>query len=260
MVLVKRNAVSPRTVGATSRRSNSLRRVGRSLPRRIGNERPPCDHTLSTRSEAIVVILLTSANGKSAGMAVPSEGIATNVSDGDGLDGLLGEVARGDHAAFERLYRSTSSRLFGICARIIPDHAEAEDTLQEVFTTVWHKAGQFDAARASAMTWLAMIARNKSIDRLRANANLRQNSSIDMAENISDDSPSILEATEFADGQRRLDACLRELDDQRQALLRTAFFEGVTYEELAARTNTPLGTVKSWIRRSLHKLKVCLER
>lgn len=190
-------------------------------------------------------------------MAATSEGIA---ADQDGLGSLLSEVARGDNAAFERLYRSTSSKLFGICARIIADRAEAEDTLQEVFTTVWHKAGQFDAARASAMTWLAMIARNKSIDRLRANANLRQGTSIEMAENISDGSPTGLEVTEFADDQRRLNACLGELDTDRQTLLRTAFFEGVTYEELAVRTNTPLGTVKSWIRRSLHKLKACLER
>ncbi|MEO6366021.1 MAG: sigma-70 family RNA polymerase sigma factor [Luteimonas sp.] len=190
-------------------------------------------------------------------MAVTSEGIAL---DQDGLGGLLSDIAGGDNAAFERLYRSTSSKLFGICARIVSDRAEAEDTLQEVFTTIWHKAGQFDAARASAMTWLAMIARNKSIDRLRSNVNLRQNASIELAENLSDGSPTGLEATESADDQRRLNACMGELDADRQALLRTAFFEGVTYEELATRTSTPLGTVKSWIRRSLLKLKACLER
>ncbi len=205
---------------------------------------------------ASLLVLPRDAKRKGVRMAVTSEAI----TEQDNLGGLLSEIASGDNLAFERLYRSTSSKLFGICARIVSDRAEAEDTLQEVFTTIWHKASQFDAARASAMTWLAMIARNKSIDRLRSNANLRQNSAIELADNISDGSPTGLEATEFADDQRRLDACLRELDPDRQTLLRTAFFEGVTYEELAVRTQTPLGTVKSWIRRSLHKLKACLER
>lgn len=175
------------------------------------------------------------------------------------LSALLAAVAGGDQSAFERLYRSTSSRLFGICARLLRDRAEAEDALQEVFTIVWHKAGQFDAARASAITWLAMIARNKCIDRLRSNANLRRNTAIELAEAIADGGPDGFETTERLQDQRRLDACLQALEPHRQTLLRTAFFEGATYEELALRSNTPLGTVKSWIRRSLQKLKACLE-
>lgn len=176
------------------------------------------------------------------------------------LGALLAAVAGGDQSAFERLYRSTSSKLFGICARLLGDRAEAEDALQEVFTIVWHKAGQFDAGRASATTWLAMIARNKCIDRLRSNANLRRNTVIELAETIADAGPDGMETTERVQDQRRLDVCLQELDPNRRTLLRTAFFEGATYEELALRTDTPLGTVKSWIRRSLQKLKACLER
>lgn len=172
----------------------------------------------------------------------------------------LADVADGDRLAFERLYRSTSSKLFGICSRLLSDRAEAEDALQDVFTTIWHKAGQFDEARASAITWLAMVARNKCIDRLRGNANLRRSGSIDLAEQIADDGPDGLEAAERSEEGQRLEACMRELEADRQRLLRTAFFEGATYEELASRSNTPLGTVKSWIRRSLLKLKACLER
>lgn len=172
---------------------------------------------------------------------------------------LLAAVAGGDQLAFERLYRGTSSKLFGICARLLGDRAEAEDALQEVFTIVWHKAGQFDPGRASAITWLAMIARNKCIDRLRGNANLRRNTAIEFAETIADGGPDGLETTERLQDHRRLDLCLQQLDQNRQAMLRTAFFEGATYEELAQRSNTPLGTVKSWIRRSLQKLKACLE-
>lgn len=172
----------------------------------------------------------------------------------------LEDVSDGDRGAFEQLYRSTSSKLFGICHRLINDRAEAEDTLQDVYATVWHKAGQYDPSRASAITWLAMIARNRCIDRLRSHAPLRRSAPLDLVGELTDDAPGAHERAETAGENERLEACMRELDPDRQRLLRTAFFEGVTYEELAARSDTPLGTVKSWIRRSLIKLKACLER
>src|SRR5580692_12871651 len=84
------------------------------------------------------------------------------------LEALLAQVALGNRAAFEALYRGTSNRLFGICLRVLTQRSEAEDALQDVYTAVWRKAGQFDPSTASANAWLAMIARNKAIDRLRA--------------------------------------------------------------------------------------------
>jgi DNA-directed RNA polymerase specialized sigma24 family protein len=84
------------------------------------------------------------------------------------LEALLAQVALGSREAFDALYRGTANRLFGICLRVLAERSEAEDALQDVFTTVWRKASQFDATRASAMAWLAMIARNKAIDRLRS--------------------------------------------------------------------------------------------
>ena len=77
--------------------------------------------------------------------------------DPPGLDALLIEVAGGSRNAFESLYRATSSKLLSICIRVLSDRAEAEDVLQEVFATIWHKAHQFDATRASPIAWLAMI-------------------------------------------------------------------------------------------------------
>lgn len=188
----------------------------------------------------------------------PSETEA--VIDAHHLVAWLGDVADGDREAFERLYRATSDKLFGVCVRLLRDRAEAEDALQDVFTTIWHKAGQYDAARASAITWLAQIARNRCIDRLRSTSHLRRNDAIDLAEQIPDDAPGALDHAERAGERERLEECMSELEANRSKLLRTAFFEGVTYEELAARSNTPLGTVKSWIRRSLIALRACLER
>ena len=101
-------------------------------------------------------------------------------------EALLGQVALGNRAAFETLYRDTSSRLFGICVRVLNQRAEAEEVLQEVYTSVWRKAGQFDATRASAMSWLSMMARNKSIDRLRAMPARNTRSALEMADEIAD--------------------------------------------------------------------------
>jgi RNA polymerase sigma-70 factor (ECF subfamily) len=172
----------------------------------------------------------------------------------------LAGVARGDNAAFEALYRLTSAKLFGVCLRILPKRSDAEDALQEVYTTIWRKADAYDAARASPITWLVMIARNKAIDRARASAGERNAQPIDLAAELADPTPAGATFAESADEKRRLERCLGELEPQRRRLIRTAFFDGATYDELASRSGVPLGTVKSWIRRSLIKLKACLER
>lgn len=181
-------------------------------------------------------------------------------ADHDEPGRLLQATAQGDSAAFEQLYRTTSSRLLGVCLRIVNQRSEAEDVLQDVYTNVWRKAAQFDPQRASGVTWLTMMARNKSIDHLRAGRNSRLSVPIEFAEALVGGAPDAQAAAEAAIDSHRLDTCLGELEAPRRQLLRTAFFEGSTYEELAQRSGTPLGTVKSWIRRSLAKLKVCLER
>ncbi len=178
----------------------------------------------------------------------------------DGLAALLRAVAREDVAAFEALYRATSAKLFGICLHLLRERSDAEDALQEVYATIWRKARQYDAALASPITWLAMIARNKAIDRLRAEHGQRHALPIEFAEQLDDGSPGVDSNAEQAAEHRRLAGCLGELDAARRQLIRTAFFEGVTYEQLAQRSGTPLGTVKSWIRRGLQQLRSCLER
>lgn len=178
----------------------------------------------------------------------------------DEADQLLLATANGDMVAFERLYRATSPRLFAVCLRLLPRRSEAEDVLQEVYSNVWRKASQFDPAKASGLTWLSMLARHRAIDHLRAARIERNSVPIDLGPELVDTAPR---AEEFADAAMQahgLEVCLDELEPQRRVLIRTAFYEGSTYEELATRSGTPLGTVKSWIRRSLAKLKACLER
>ena len=175
------------------------------------------------------------------------------------LDKLLKDIALGNRQAFEKLYRDSSPQLFAICLRIVSQRSEAEDVLQEVFATVWRKAAQFDVDRAGAMSWLAMIARNKAIDRLRSQPQARKFEPLELADEIADPIASPQRDAQAAGERDRLDECMKRLDDRRRSLIRAAFFDGSTYEELAARVGSPLGTVKSWIRRALLQLRECLE-
>jgi RNA polymerase sigma-70 factor (ECF subfamily) len=144
--------------------------------------------------------------------------------------------------------------------RILRDVGEAEDVLQDVYITVWRRAGTFDPGRASPITWLVAIARNRSIDRLRSGAVAKRMQAIDEAPEVSDNAPSALAQLESSQERQRLMDCLGELEPRHAIAVRSAFLEGDAYDELARQMNIPLGTMKSWIRRSLLRLRACLER
>jgi RNA polymerase sigma-70 factor (ECF subfamily) len=176
------------------------------------------------------------------------------------LAAALVRVAGGDRAALRLVYDNTSAKLFGVCLRILKDRSEAEEVLQDVYVTVWRKGGSFDPGRASPITWLVAIARNRSIDRLRTGAAGRRLEPIENAEAVSDPAPAAVEVLEQVQENAKLATCLGELEERHAAAIRSAFMDGLTYEELAGRMNVPLGTMKSWIRRGLLKLRACLER
>ena len=175
------------------------------------------------------------------------------------LVAALGRIPAGDRAALQTVYRLTSAKLFGVVLRILDERSEAEDVMQEVYLTIWRKAGDFDAARASPMTWLIAIARNRAIDRLRAGKGRSRMDPIDAAAEIADAAPSAESMLAGSETAARLDGCLDTLAAHEHAALRGAFFDGNTYDELARRMSVPLGTMKSWIRRAMIKLKACLE-
>lgn len=191
-----------------------------------------------------------------------SSGSTGNLDDANSLrrdraNQLLANVAGGDETAFAELYRATSPRVFGVIVRMIHDRGEAEDLLQEVFATTWRRADTFDPARGSAITWLTTLARNRTIDRMRQQRDemLGENTAPD----ITDESPTPAVAAESNEERRRLEQCLDRLEPQQKSAVREAFFTGASYGELAKRLAVPLGTMKSWIRRSLMQLKICLE-
>lgn len=181
-------------------------------------------------------------------MTTPSSGAAE-------LSALLALAANGDQLAFHNFYERTSAKLFGIILRILIERGEAEDVLQEVYVTVWRKAAEFDASRASPVTWVATIARNRAIDRLRARAS-RPSSPIDDAMDVRDDSPGADVLMEAAADVARVQKALATLEPRHAEAIRSCYFEGLTYEALAMREGIPVGTLKSWVRRGLLRMRV----
>lgn len=173
-------------------------------------------------------------------------------------DHLLVKTAGGDQVAFAALYRLASPRLYSLCLRMLRERGEAEEVLQEAWITVWHRASTFDRARASAATWLGTLFRNKCIDRLRQRRDVLLDHPDEMNDLEDEDIGPAVRAEQTQE-YRRLRECLDQLQPQQRRAVREAFFSGVTYNELAARGQVPLGTMKSWIRRSLLQLRTCLD-
>lgn len=172
------------------------------------------------------------------------------------LRSLLLAAAEGDRPAFGELYQRTSAKLYGICLSMLHQREEADEVLQEVYVTVWRRATSFDPARASPMTWLITLARNKAIDRLRQ----RRETVLDDLPDLASDDPTPATDAEMSQERRRLHDCMDKLEPTQKSAVREAFFRGATYMELAARQKVPLGTMKSWIRRSLIRLRTCLDQ
>ena len=173
------------------------------------------------------------------------------------LSAALGGVARGDRRALERVYGSTSTKLFGICLRILGDRQHAEEALQETYVIVWRRADAFNPDRGTAMTWLMTLARNAAIDRRRALARTAD-TPLPRAVDVPDPADDPLEAALAADERQRLRDCLNDLEQIDRQFIAASFLEGSSYPELAGRAGMPLPTVKSRIRRALLKLRGCM--
>jgi RNA polymerase sigma-70 factor (ECF subfamily) len=178
---------------------------------------------------------------------------------GTDLEGLLARVGGGDRRAFAALYAATSAKLFGIALRIVRDRSLAEDVLQDAFVRVWRNAGRYDAASGRPVTWLAAIVRNAAIDavrRQRVHASRHGDDGADMLETLADPAAGSVDPADL-EGLR---ACLGELEETQRACVLLAYRDGWSREDLAARFDRPVGTIKTWLHRGLARLRECLDR
>jgi len=169
---------------------------------------------------------------------------------------LIARCALRDRAAFRDLYRRTSAKLFGVTLRILRDRAEAEEALQEVYVKIWQRADRYVAGGYSPISWLVAVARNHALDILRARKPVAED--IDAALDVADGGPDPEQAALQGGERARIEGCLGQLEPARADAVRGAYLDGFSYEELAARHNVPLNTMRTWLRRSLIKLRECL--
>lgn len=166
--------------------------------------------------------------------------------------------ARGERYALRALYERESRWLLGVARRIVRDQERAEDVLQDAFIQLWQHAASFDAGLGSARGWIYTLVRHRALKELRDAGRVQAMDPQQLTE-LAD----AQQGDSVEDGLRALDGaslerCLQRLDAARRACVVHAFVDGLTHEQIARQLDTPLGTVKSWIRRSLASLKECL--
>lgn len=182
---------------------------------------------------------------------------AISAADQAELAALLRRAGARDQVAFAELYDRTSAKLFGVCLRILKTREMAEEAAQEAYVKIWRNAERYAEQRGSPIAWMAVIARNQAIDRLRAMpAPARP---LDARHEPIDPAPTP-EAAAVARGEAsRLQRCMDAIEARQARALRLTYLEGRTYQQAADALSTPLNTVKTWVRRGLIALRSCLD-
>lgn len=181
------------------------------------------------------------------------------MTDSTPLDALLQRAARGDETAFEQLYGACCKKLYATAYYILKNEALAEEVLQEACIKIWNNASRFDAGKASALTWMNRIVRNRALDVLRSQKSRPTEiaSEWEGPEHASEN-PGPLDLTDIAVSSEALSRCLDVLKEQQREVILMAYLYGHTHDELSRITGSPLGTIKAWIRRGLESLRQCL--
>ncbi|MEC4593026.1 MULTISPECIES: sigma-70 family RNA polymerase sigma factor [Nitrospirillum] len=186
---------------------------------------------------------------------MPQSSSAQAIDEASAVTALLLSTATGDRAAFGALYQAAAPILYGICLRLTRDRDRATDLLQDVFVRIWQKAPLFDPTRGSAFAWMAVLTRNHVLSLLDK----------PIGDTMSLDDEAVLAAVDGRLAQQPdpelaldLERCLGLLTERSRRLVLLTYLQGLTFEELAERVGAPLGSVKSWVRRAVLKLKECL--
>lgn len=175
------------------------------------------------------------------------------------LEQLIVRCAQQDARALEELYRVAAPSLFGCLMRMLHRREVAEDALQDVFVRIWQRAGQFDEVRGRPQAWLYSIARYRAIDEIRGGRGRNLPLDETHSEIAAPESTHTDAGVEFGARENALSRCLELLGVSQRRCLTLAFVEGYSHDQIAAAVASPLGTVKSWVRRGLISLRECLE-
>lgn len=185
-------------------------------------------------------------------------GTATGIGAATPFDyeGALQACARGDRGALQALYEREARWLMGVALRIVRNRHLAEEVLHEAFLQIWKASATFDASRGSGRGWIYTVVRHRALQEVRRPGREINLDAADL---------EILADRQLADAQgsggidaAELDRCLQQLEPEKRSCILQAFVEGYTHEQIASKMQTPLGTVKSWVRRGLLALKECL--
>jgi RNA polymerase sigma-70 factor (ECF subfamily) len=180
-------------------------------------------------------------------------------SAADPLHALLAACGQRDRAAFRRLYEASSAKLFGVALRILRREDWAEEVLQECYVSIWTHAPEYRPALAAPMTWMTSIVRNRCLDWLRRPRMEVSDEDGALVESAESANPGPLAELERAKDAHALTRCLQGLEAKQRQAIALAFYDGLSHSELASHLREPLGTVKTWVRRGLLRLKSCLE-
>lgn len=187
---------------------------------------------------------------------------ATISHDPQQLKIWLSAAAKKDGAAFRLLYDATSSKLFGFALRILHKQELAEEALQDGFIAIWNNASSYQPHLAAPMTWMATIVRNKAFDLLRRNNDTVEIDAdqfdSEVMNALQDPQATPIEALQMSGDARELAHCMSALEGVHRQVVALAYYHDMSHSEVAQQMSLPIGTVKTWIRRSLERLRTCL--
>lgn len=199
--------------------------------------------------------------------------VALRMSDNGGMTidnhdtqliALLDRIARQDDTALKALYDLCASKLYGLALRVVTRRELAEDVLQEAFLSIWRSAADYRASLSPPMAWLGLIVRSRALDLLRRRAADRSHLTDELDETLSDtlegDAPNPMDTAQASEQAWALHQCLGRLESKQREVVSLAYVRDLSHSELAQQLSLPLGTVKTWIRRGLDQLRLCMAR
>ena len=177
---------------------------------------------------------------------------------------LLDRVANKDHQALKALYDCCSAQLYGLAIRVVSKREWAEDVLQEATLTIWRSAGDYRASLSPPMAWMGLIVRSRALDFLRRRksegSQVTQELDDSMVQTLPGEAPNPMDKAQASEQAWALHQCLGQLDHGPREVVSLAYIRDLSHSDLARQLSLPLGTVKTWIRRGLEQLRLCMAR